>query len=300
MAFSRATLVSRVRHILNDNPFYETGLTVAAAGTTSVTVADSTKYDVGDVLEWQDDGDQMLVTAVPNATTLTVARNHNGTTAAAHSSITAAKNPVFQYIQITDAVTATLIGLYPHVYRRVSVTLTPNTDGNKYYEFTTASGNDAIIELSQATQVIGSGASSVIFYYGDRPGAYPIYLHRDVPTSKIASGVGVEIPFLRDNSNSIIVVGIAEIDDTVAGGNYSYLSDGIEVDCIVYYVVGRLVAATDIPRVTQDDTNMYDASVKPFQRTQLATYWEQKGLAARRQWEAKLRTKTPRLKKWNR
>jgi hypothetical protein len=300
MAFSQATIVSRARHILNDNPFVETARTVAAAGTTSVTVADSTLYDVGDILEWQDDGDQMLVTAVPNATTLTVARGINGTTAAAHSSITLAKNPVFQYIQITDAIAACMTDLYPHVYRQVDVTLTPLTNGNNYYELTSASGADKIIELSQVSQEIGTGATSMIFFYGDRPGAYPVTLQRNVPTSKVASGVGLYIPFLRDTSNSIIVAGIAEIDDTVSGGNYSYITSGVEVNTVLYYAIGRLVSEADISRLTQDDTNMYDQSVKPFARTQGGMYWENKGLQERRKWEARLRARTPRLKKWNR
>ena len=301
MAFSQATMVARIRHILNDNAFYEGGLTVAGAGTTTLAVADGTLYDKGAVLEWQDNGEQVLVTNV-SSNNLTIVRGYRDTAALsqAHSSQAILKDPVFSFVQVTDAVTATMNGLYPYVYRLVSFTLAPLTNGNKYYELTSASGNNAVIELSQVSQEAGTGNSSVVFFYGDRPGAYPVTLLRDLPTSKVTSGVALWIPFLRDVTNNIAVLGIAEIDDTVSGSNYSYISDGVEVNCIIYGAVSRLVSENDISRATQDDTTMYDASVKPFNRTQLAMYWDNRSLTERHKWEAKLRARTPRLKKWNR
>mgnify|MGYP000154892807 CR=1 FL=1 len=40
-------------------------------------VADTTKYAIGNIVEFQDDGEQCLVTALASATTLTVIRNFN-------------------------------------------------------------------------------------------------------------------------------------------------------------------------------------------------------------------------------
>jgi hypothetical protein len=62
-----------------------TALTAAFSDTTGtvLTVADSSIYDVGDVVEVQ--SEKMLITAIASSTTATVTRGYAGTTAATHS-----------------------------------------------------------------------------------------------------------------------------------------------------------------------------------------------------------------------
>src|SRR3990172_21840 len=109
MAFAKATLIQRIRTRLNDNPFQTACTEAMDASETDLDVAATSKFDVGDIVEFQDDGEQCLVTALADTDTLTVIRGFNGTTATTHSSgVLTAKNPVFAYKQIEDAIAEVL------------------------------------------------------------------------------------------------------------------------------------------------------------------------------------------------
>jgi hypothetical protein len=66
----------------------------------------------------------------------------------------------------------------------------------------------------------------------------------------------------------------------------------------VYYVVSRLIAMTDISRMTQEDTLMGDATVSPMTRSNLAQYWNMR--AEKLKWEAwqQLEREYPRASEW--
>jgi hypothetical protein len=304
MAFSRITLVTRIRHILNDNPFADICTEAMDTTETGLDVADTTKYEVGCMVEFQDDGEQCYVTALPSGTTLTVIRGYNSAapgTGTSHNISTAiVRDPVFQFVQITDAVESVLRSFWPYVYKEVPLTLTPNTDGNKWYNVTNGDTTGEMMELSSAVQLVGTGATSTVFRYGERGDVYPIFLMNNLPTAKVTSGQGIYIPFIRDATNSILVTGIGRLTATFSTPNYTDIEDGVQVDCVTYYAVARLVAESDITRSTQEDTTMGDQTVVPGRRTEIASFWEAKGLEKRHQWQEELRIKTPRMVYYNR
>lgn len=299
MAFSRATLINRIRRLLNDNPYMDICTEAMDTTETGLDVGDTTKYDIGATVEFQDDGEQCLVTALASATTLTVIRGYNSATpgtGSAHSiSAMIARDPVFQYTQIQEAVESVLRSFWPYVYKEVNLTLTPNTDGNRWYNVTNGDTTGEIMELSSVVQEVGSGATSRIFRYGERGDTYPVNIYNNLPTNKVASGQGIFIPYVRDASNSIFVNGIGRITAAYSAPNYSDISEGIQVDCVIYYAVARLIAGADISRTTQEDISMGDQTVVPGRRTEIAAYWEAKALALRNQWKMELDIRLPRM-----
>jgi len=296
MAFSKSTLIQRIRTRLNDNPFITACTEAMDASETGLDVTTTTKFDVGDIVEFQDDGEQCLVTALASGVELTVIRGFNGTTATTHSINTlTAKNPVFSYLQIEGAIAETLRDLWPNVYKEVNYTLTP-VIGQKWYELDDGGDVATILDLSSVTQVYGATGSERIMYYGARrTGAFPANLRFNVPVSLAGSGVALYIPYLRHSTNSIFVNGITRITATVSGGNYSDITEGVEVDAVMYLAMSKLVQWTDISRSTQEDVTMSDESVRPLVRTQLSGALERQGYEARRRWEEELHQTLPRM-----
>lgn len=296
-AFAQATLIQRIRTVLNDNPALDTCVEAMDSSEVGLDVTDGTKYAAGIVVEFQDvDGEQCLVTSV-SSNTLTVVRGYNGTTAASHSiSTLMAIDPTFSYIEITSAISASIRSLWPHVYKKISESVTPVTTGNRYYDL--AAGSATLKEISSAYQIIGSGNTSSVFSYGEHRGAYPIDLMFNMPTSKVASGIAYYIPYLRATDTVILVNGIAEITDTVATLLYSDLVDGIQIDCVTYYAAARLLASSDISRTTQEDISMGDQTVVPLRRTSLAQFWKDKGDKERFRWQQELKITLPRRQVW--
>lgn len=84
MSLTTLDLISKARRLISDYPQMDSLSGSVTAGGTSLTVADSSLYQKGWVISI--DEEAMLVTDMPNATTLTVTRGYKGTTAAAHSS----------------------------------------------------------------------------------------------------------------------------------------------------------------------------------------------------------------------
>lgn len=303
MAYSRVTLVKRIRQVLGDLAWPDTCTEAMDTTETGLDVTDGTKYSAGMVVEFQDDGEQCFVVSV-SSNTLTVIRNFRYSitttegTGTAHSiSATILSNPTYLYADIVEAIGSTLTGLWPYVWRSVTYTLTPQTDGNKWYELDDAASNSSVaIDLSSVTQIVGTGATSKVFAYGERGGAYPVGFRLDVPTAKLGSGVGLYIPFLRDITNSIFAKCLAPIDDTYSAPSYTYLTAGVEVDCIVYYAVSRLILSSDVRRTVADDVQVGSAGVQqPGTRARLAAFYEQKGMEYRHQWQELQRRTLPRL-----
>lgn len=106
---------------------------VSTTSTTTVTVADTTKYMVNELIEI--DQEAMVVRALASGTNLTVLRGARGTTAATHV-ITSdvLLRPAFTTLDILDALNTAIQATYPKIYKEVtdtSTTLLANT-----YEYT--------------------------------------------------------------------------------------------------------------------------------------------------------------------
>ena len=293
MAFAKATLISRVRKSLNDNPFVDVCTEAMDTTETDLSVADTTKYDVGAIVEFQDDGERCLVTALASATVLTVIRNFDGatpgtgTTHAINGQIL--RDPVFPYNTIVEEIEASLRGLWPHVYKLKAYTITP-VAGTTWYELDDGGDISTAMEISGVVQSVNSKP----FWYGTRRGSYPVEIYHNVPTTIAGSGVAVNIPFLRSTATNITVNTIAKITAATSGSNYTDISEGIQADTIRYFAVAGCIANTDISRMTQEDISMSDESVRPMSRTQLSMFWENKAIRERRKWEHELRVTLPR------
>jgi hypothetical protein len=296
MAYSQATLIRRVRAVLGDNPFTDICTEAMDTTETDLSVADTTKWSVGDIAEFSDDGERCLVTALFSATVLTVERGFlsatPGTGTAHNISTRILKSPVFQHNEVKDAIDSSIRALWPYVYKIVPVTITP-VQGTHWYEIDepTADNASAIVELSSVRQVVNGR----MFSYGARRDTYPVRIHLGAPTGLAASGVALELPYLRSTGSDIFVRGIAPVTTTLSSTDYADLTEGIEVDAVMYLAVARMIAETGITRVTTEDIGMSDESVRPGTRESVAEYWDRKGVAARRQWELDLKLRNPRM-----
>lgn len=300
MAYAKATLVREIKAILNDNPFVTACTTSPNTTVTTMDVASTTKFDVGDIIEFQDDGERCLVTALTDADTLTVIRNFDGSngsavgTGTAHTAgVLIAKNPIFPFLSIVDTISESIYELWPYVYKKVEASITP-VAGTKWYEVDEAATNSTeILELSSVVQDVDSKP----FWYGTRRTSYPVRLHFEVPTTVAASGVALEIPFLRSTTNAIKVKGIGRITPTLATANYADFSAGVGANTIKYFTVATMLERTGISRATQDDITMTDESVRPGMRENIADYWRRKAVRERNIWKMELDRTLPRKAK---
>ena len=300
MSMVKSTLVSRVRRLLNEDPWHDICTEVMDNSETGLDIADTTKWSVGDYVEFQDNGEQCLVTALPSATTLTVVRGVNGTTAATHAiNGDIVKTPTFQYIQVTQAITSVVYDLWPHVYKKVAATLTPSTTSGGYYS--------VAAEMVDLSSVVQMSTSDIEFpqFYGERRSLYPIELVQGLPSGfpgVATTGKAVHIPYLYNGTKTILVNGIGKLTDTeTAPGTYDDFSAGVESDTVAYFTVEELVASSDVSRSTGTDTTMNDQSVTPGRRSDIAlVVWHKKGLRARGRWEEDLRQTLPRLQSFDR
>jgi len=107
-----AAQVKIIRRLLQDEPLTDVlGASIAAAGTTTMTVTDVTKFAIGQWWEFDDDtGDVVYVSAVNTSTSVcAIRRNYRGSTGAAHSNAAVlAKAPRFQYDTVSQAINTVL------------------------------------------------------------------------------------------------------------------------------------------------------------------------------------------------
>lgn len=187
MAVSISDLIPRVRDLLDDEPWETTNSSDPGAGGTTFTVPDGTRFEEGDVVEFQDNGEQVRVASV-SGNTLTVKRGHNGTTAAAHSSGTVIlKNPIYGYRQISQALTWAVQQLWPYAWKVVTVSVTPSTTTIWYDADATG------LALINATQRYGASNEHEGFY--GRPGTNkPVVFEQNMDTGLVASGKGLRFP----------------------------------------------------------------------------------------------------------
>ncbi len=298
MAYSRATLVSRIRRVVNDAPFFDICTEAMDTTETGLSVADTTYWSVGDVVEFQDDGEQCLVTALASATELTVVRNYNfsvGATAGtgtSHSiSAQIAKNPIFQYAQITNGIEGVLQSMWPTVYYVQTQSITP-VDGTKWYNATA----DAI-GVIQAVQIHTDSITPK--FYNGRGGSYPCNLVHGLPVGTFASTKAWNIPYLFNTTNTILVTFAQTMDDSFSTPNYTRLDDGLAVEATIYLVAADLVQNTEVIRVTDQDTQMNDQTVTPGQRTGIAGRLRDHGQMKKQQEALRLAAQFPLAPQWH-
>lgn len=297
MAYSQATLFKRLRQTLNDTPWYDICTEAMDTTETGLDVADTTYYSVGDVVEFLDDGEQCLVTALASATTLTVQRNHNFSvgatlgTGTSHSiSARIAKNPIIQYAQLSQAVEAALQGMYPTVYY-VQTQSVSTSDGTYYYNATA----DAL-RIIQATQKRVS-AEGVDFFNGPRT-SYPITLIHYLPVADYPSTKAWYIPRKFNSTYAIEITFAQLIDNTISGGNYSRLDDGLVVEATLMLAAAELAGNLELPRTLDQDTTMADQSVSPGVRVRVAEDFRRRGRTLKQQAAVELAVRAPMIGVW--
>src|SRR4030095_7415585 len=216
MAVSSSALVQRVRDILEDRAFQDSSTTTGTG--TSITVVDSSLNSVGAVVEWQTGAvgyEQMYVTAIPNATTLTVIRGYNGTTAETHTSGDAIViNPTFTGRNIQQSITQILNESYPQAWVPGTVSLTW-TGTTKWYNL-----NALTLGIVSVTQI----KNTTVVDYGRfrdkyQGGGLSYIVQRDLPTGVVASTTGIYFPqgvydSRTSGGNSIVVRDVRAITGT--------------------------------------------------------------------------------------
>lgn len=289
MSFAQASLVQRIRNLLNDNPWATTGS--AASSSSVVAVPDGTKWDEGAILEFQDTGEQCWVQSV-SSNNLTCLRGYNGTTPATHASGNVLRDPFFTYARITEAAELCMQELWPYCYKRVTATVTPVAgSSNAWYDL--ASDYMALI---QVTQVDTASNPDRVYIYGARGSGLPINVQSGLPTTLVTSGTGILFPAgFATTATTVRVDYAAKITATTAGSpaSYSDLSDGILVDLVTYGAAARLTVASDVPRATQEDIGMGDSSVQVGMRSSVGRQLYQTYLMLRNQYWEELRRTMP-------
>lgn len=155
MATAASTLTQRTRRFLGDWPELDTTTASIASNGTTLTVADSSIYSQGFLIQLDTEG--LLVTATPSGTTCTVRRGVRGTTAASHAtSSTVLLRPHFLDIEILDALNSAISACYPWFYQPV-VDESLTSDGSATYEYTLPSLNGSPIPAISAVSFKESG-----------------------------------------------------------------------------------------------------------------------------------------------
>lgn len=315
MSLLKSTLVQRVRDILGDDPWTTVFTGNINASVTTVAVPDGTKWDEGDVLEFQDNGEQSFVRSV-SVNNLTVIRGVNGSTAAAHDgSVTAIQitklsgpsGAAFSYKKITDDIGLAITGLYPYLWKKSTTTVTPAPTTTVWYNL-----NSAYLEPIQVSQLQSTTPETVMFY-GKGGGVMtagwpsfrsisplPFYIEKNLPTSLCASGVGIYFPRgLYHEVNNIQVDYLAKITTTeTVAGTYDDINEGILAEVVAYGAAKRLVQKAEIPNVTQSDNTMGDASVGTGVRRIAARDLELTYTQLRNQYREELMATIPPAGKW--
>lgn len=115
MSTTLATLVDRTRNLVRDTPDYDQLTASLSASSTSLSVSDSSVYRARWPVEV--DYETMQIRAIPNATTLIVARGWRGSTAASHANSAGVLiRPSFYSQEIVDALNTGVASSFPYLY----------------------------------------------------------------------------------------------------------------------------------------------------------------------------------------
>lgn len=297
MAYAKSSLIQDIRHLLQDNPWEASSTTTTTSAT--VAVPDGTKWAAGDIGEWSFSGtvggEQFLVTSV-SGNNLTTVRGYNGTTSETHSSgDRVVKNPRYTVIQITDAIDRVIDGLYPTAWTVTSTNITPSSTATWFDSGLSAANALALIDMQSAVQRYGPSNDKLGYYGASKAGVrmLPIQFVRDAPTALLTSGVGVRFPGrFHHTSNVVAVSWRVKITNTVSGGNYSDIDEGLLTEAIANGVCARLVEAKDIPNVSEE-ARLGQESPGAF--LSIGSFFEQKYLELLAQYHLDLRNRIPQM-----
>lgn len=147
---------------MRDDPDYDQLTASATSSASTLTVADTTKYAVGERIEV--DYETIIVRALTNATTLTVSRGTRGSTASTHvNSSSVLKSPSFYFADYLDALNMALDATFPQLYKEVvdeSLTTSSNT-----FEYTIP--NLDSVPIAYISEVKYKYSSDLKFYVRD-------------------------------------------------------------------------------------------------------------------------------------
>ncbi len=285
MALAKATVVNRVRRLLNDRPWETTSTTATTSPT--VAVPDGTQWATGDILEWSHSatgqGEQALVQSV-SSNNLTVVRGYGSVAAAAHTSgDRVIKNPTFFYDDIVESIDETLNGLYPNAWKLITQAVTPSLTAKWIDSGLSATELDDLIDFSSAVQVWNTDDLGT---YGPHH-MRRIRIRRNMPTGTWASGVAVRFPDgYYDTTASITLAFRGKITDTVSGSNYSDLDDGNSLaEAVVWLAAGRAIMKKEATH--EDDLSHLTAA-------QDGAYFESKGREHLMRYRQQLLIEVPR------
>lgn len=182
-----ATVLAKVRDILQDEPWSSTIGAGYTAGGASLTISAYTELVQGDVLDFQDDAtyDLFLVTTSPSSSTVAVVGGYDGTTNANHSNgARFYKSPRYRSNQLVQGISHIVDNrLWPELWIPSSTSITPNPSATNLYDLPTdflGFLNDREYLVQTAT----GGIEDVVYNYGQV---------RQVPTSIASSGWALRV-----------------------------------------------------------------------------------------------------------
>jgi hypothetical protein len=281
---TQASLVQKVRDILGDTPWMQ-GAASTADSTGVITVSDTTAWDQGAIVEFQNNGEQAWVQSV-SPTTLTALRGVRGTTAATQASGIVFRDPVYGYQNIVNACNLVIQSLWPYVWQKKTLSGGITYSASTYW-YTLASAGDTatypalgLISVSQ----VSTGNRPLLIRMGHRGSGYPVVFQRNLPTALCADGVGVAFPRSWPNTTNVINIDYAAkmtTTQTTPGTYDDIYTNSIEPDMIAYGAAARVVKNYEVNRVSDEDTNMGDQSVQPGIRFNIGLRLEQEFIKLR-------------------
>ena len=287
MALSSSDLVQRCRDILGDRPFTDSSTTTTTG--TTITVADSSLYSVGAIVEWQTGAvgfEQMLVTAIPTSTTLTVVRGYAGTTAETHTSgDEIVRDPLFTGRTIQQSITQVILDSWPYIWKPGTINLT-YSDTTKWYDLNAATLGIVTVTQEKNSTVTDFGRFRDR-YFG---GGLSYIVERDLPTAIVASTIGIYFPngvydSRTSGGNAIVVRDVRAITGTSDIEDSSNLP---MAEALVWGACGRLLKAKEVSRITAGEPLTTSSSVGAGARFSLGSQYEQ-------EWRRRLETLRIRL-----
>lgn len=286
MTLSQATLLNRIRWHLGDLGWETTGS--ADSATSDVLVADGGDWSEGDVGVWEEDGDTFYTRDV-SGDNVVATRSYYGSTGAAHEAGRIFKNPKYKTLEMTNAISEIIeFALpWPKFYKVTATTITPDAVNKVWYDLAA----DAYA-LVRVRQLYGADDRRV-YEYGGRHIYNRVGFSRGLPTSLVASGVGVAFPDgFAHTTNTVSIDYATKITDTVTSTLYDDFSAGDAITTAIEYgAVALLQGSLELrkPRHSADETDNLRASSlfeRLFQRA-LATA------------EKELRQKDKLMKGWD-
>jgi hypothetical protein len=267
---SSSDLVQRVRDLLGDNPWQTTSSTTGTG--TTVAVPDGTLWSFGAIGEWQTGTvgfEQFYVQSV-SGNNLTVTRGVNGTTAESHANGDAViRNPGFAGRQIQQAITQTLMELWPYVFKVGAISLTYSAT-TKWYDLNALTlGIVSVQQQKNVTPADVGVFNDKMYGYGKS-----YIVRRNLPTALVSSGNGMTFPagvYDTSGTNAIKVSDIRQITGTTDIVDSSNLP---VAEAVTFGAIARILKATEIKRTLYGDALSTEGTVSVGQRLQLGAFYD--------------------------